>query len=59
MGAYCGEEWADTPISTLEEVLDYVKAVPWFHLVIEIKLNGHEQGLIEQVVKMGYALIMV
>lgn len=52
MGAYCGEEWADTPISTLEEVLDYVKTVPWFQLVIEIKLNGHEQGLIEQVVKM-------
>ena len=52
VGSYCGEEWEGTKVSTLEEVLDYIHTIPWFQLVIEIKPNGHEEGLVEQVVEM-------
>ncbi len=52
VGSYCGEEWAGTRISTLEEVLDYIEYVADFKLVIELKNAGRQEGLEEQVVSM-------
>ena len=52
VGSYCGEEWAGTHISTLEEVLDYIEYVADFKLVIELKNAGRQEGLEEQVVSM-------
>lgn len=52
MGSYAGEEWTGTRISTLEEVLDYIKTVPWFKLILEIKSTGHDQDIERQVLEM-------
>lgn len=52
VGAYAGEEWKGTRISTLEEILDYVQTVPWFKLILEIKSTGRGQGIEQQVLDM-------
>ena len=52
MGVYAGEEWEGTRISTLEEVLDYIRTVPWFKLILEVKSTGRSQGIEQQVLDM-------
>ncbi len=49
-GSWFGEEFADTPIPTLEEVLQLCKGK--IKLNIDVKINGYEQELAERLVEL-------